>query len=143
MRNRSGLAALALVLASPTALSGCGLGCGAELSVEPVTIVGHGKPTVDLSLSARLTKDGKPVAGVKVEFAGLGSEGLVLGLAETDSNGIAHLNARNALGPESMNSREGPTWTSYRARVWYLQSTDEAADTVCARKVTAPFKFTP
>ncbi|MFC9690594.1 hypothetical protein ACFTSF_18740 [Kribbella sp. NPDC056951] len=141
MRNRSGLAALALVLASPTALSGCG--CGVELSVEPVTIVGHGRRTVDMPLEARLTKDGDPVVGVKVEFSALGPNGVVLGVVATGSDGVARIEGRRALGPDSINGVHGQTWTSYRAKVFILQSTDGAGDAVCAEPAEAPFKFTP
>ncbi|GAB3931470.1 hypothetical protein GCM10029976_035610 [Kribbella albertanoniae] len=144
MRNHSKLAAaLALVLASPAALSGCGMGCGAELSVEPVTIVGHGRRTVDLPLEARLTNDGDLVVGAKVEFFALGPNGVILGTATTGSDGVARLNARNVLGPDSINGRQAPTWTSYAARVSILQSTDAAADAICADQAEAPFKFTP
>jgi len=134
------LATLALVLASPT---GCGVGCGAELSVDPVTVNGHGQSTVDLSLAARLTDDGNPVVGAEIEFYAEGPNGVLLGAARTGPDGIAHLQAERALGPDSINGREGPTWTSYAARVAFLQQTDEAADAICAGRASAPFRFTP
>ncbi|MET7279751.1 hypothetical protein ABZS29_16055 [Kribbella sp. NPDC005582] len=134
------LATLALVLASPT---GCGAGCAAELSVDPVTVNGHGRPTVDLSLAARLTDDGNPVVGAKIEFFAQGPNGVLLGAASTGPDGVAHLQAQRALGPDSVNGRQAPTWTSYAARVAVLQQTDEAADAICAGQVTAPFRFTP
>ncbi|MFB6719125.1 hypothetical protein ACFCV3_03150 [Kribbella sp. NPDC056345] len=143
MLNRSRLAALAFVLASPGAVSGCGAGCGAELSVDPLTVVGHGRPTVDLSLAARLTDDGDPVVGAKVEFFALGPNGVLLGTATTGPDGVARLDAERALGPDSINGRQAPTWTSYAARVSVLQPTDTAANAICAKQAEAPFKFTP
>ncbi|MFK4088061.1 hypothetical protein ACI2LF_28380 [Kribbella sp. NPDC020789] len=142
MLSRTKLAALALVLASPAGLSGCG-SCGAELSVSPVAVDGHGRPTADLSLTARLTDDGDPVAGAEVEFFAQGPNGVRLGAAVTGPDGVAQLNARNALGPDSVNGRVAPTWTSYAARVSVLQRTDTAAAAICAGQATASFKFTP
>jgi hypothetical protein len=129
-------AALALVLALPIAVTACG-GCGYRLSVEPVTAEG-----ADLSLTARLTGDG-PIEGVKIEFSSLGPEGVVLGLVPTDADGVAKLEARNAIGPDSVNGRAVSQWTEYRAKVWYLQDSGRAADAVCAEPATASFRYAP
>lgn len=143
MLTRTTLAALALVLASPVGVSGCGLGCGADLSVDPVRVEGHGRSTVDLTLTARLTNDGDPVSGVDVEFLSQGSNGILLGSATTNADGVARLDAPNALGPGSIRGNQAATWNTYAARVALLQSNDEAADTVCAEQVSAPFEFIP
>jgi hypothetical protein len=34
-------------------------------------------------------------------------------------------------------------WTEYRAKVWYLQDSDGAAEAVCAEPATAPFRYEP
>ncbi|NKE57627.1 hypothetical protein FXN61_12585 [Lentzea sp. PSKA42] len=134
MLRKTRVAALALVLASPAAVTACG-GCGYHLSVEPVTARGS-----DLSLTARLTGDG-PLEGVKIEFSALGPEGVVLGLVPAGADGVAKLESRNSIGPDSVNGRAVSGWTEYRAKVWYLQDTDQAADAVCAEPATASFRY--
>jgi hypothetical protein len=137
--------ALATILAPLVAsVSGCGLGCDAELRVEPVVIHGSGKPRVDVDLSARITDGGKPVEGVDIEFFGIGPDGVILGDATSGPDGVAHLHARGAVGPGSIWGEHADQWTAYRARVSYLQGDDEAAArTICAKPVDAPFRFEP
>ncbi|GAB2847507.1 hypothetical protein [Lentzea nigeriaca] len=136
MLRKTRAAALALVLASPAAVTACG-GCGYTLSVAPVTARGS-----DLSLTARLTGDG-PVEGVKIEFSALGPDGVVLGTVPTGADGVAKLESRNSIGPDSVNGRAVTGWTEYRAKVWYLQDSDRAADAVCAEPATASFRYEP
>ncbi|WP_156213186.1 hypothetical protein [Lentzea aerocolonigenes] len=136
MLRKSRAAALALVLASPAAVTACG-GCGYHLSVEPVTARGS-----DLSLSARLSGDGA-VDGVKIEFSMLGTDGVVLGTVATGSDGVAKLDRPGAIGPDSVNGRAVAGWTEYRAKVWYLQDSDRAADAVCSEPATASFRHEP
>jgi hypothetical protein len=125
-------------------VSGCGSGCGAELHVEPVMVRGNGKPRVDLDLFARITDDGEPVEGVDIEFFGIGPDGVILGDATSGPDGVAHLRARGAVGPESLFGDHADQWTAYRARVSYLQGGDEAAArTICAKQADAPFHFEP
>lgn len=135
--------ALVAILAS-LAVSGCGLGCGAELQVEPVVVHGNGKPRVDLDLSARITDGGEPVEGVEIAFFSIGPDGLLLGVATSGPDGIAHLHARGGLGSGSVWAWHADRWTAYRARVSYLQGGDEAAaHTICAEPAKAPFRFEP
>lgn len=132
MLRKTRVAALALVLASPAAVSACG-GCGYRLSVEPVTARGS-----DLTLTARLSGDG-PLGGVKIEFSALGPDGVVLGQVPAGTDGVAKLQAR--IGPDSVNGRAVTGWTEYQAKVWYLQDTDQAADAVCAEPAKASFRY--
>lgn len=136
MLRKTRVAALALVLASPAGVTACG-GCGYRLSVEPVTAKGS-----DLSLTARLTGDG-PVEGVKVEFSALGPGGVVLGLVPAGADGVAKLESPGSIGPDSVNGRAVTGWTEYRAKVWYLQDSDRAAEAVCAEPATASFRYEP
>ncbi|MFI6094838.1 hypothetical protein ACIA8G_04750 [Lentzea sp. NPDC051213] len=134
MLRKTRMAALALVLASPAAVTACG-GCGYRLSVDPVTASGS-----DLNLTARLTGDG-PLGGVKIEFSALGPDGVVLGLVPAGDDGVAKLESRGSIGPDSINGRAVHGWTEYRAKVWYLQDTARAADAVCAEPATASFRY--
>ncbi|GGS42786.1 hypothetical protein GCM10010171_42270 [Actinokineospora fastidiosa] len=141
--TRPAMAALALVLASPAGVSACGLGCSAELSLPPAHVEGHGQPLVDLTLTATLTNNDKPVSGVDVEFLALGPDGILLGSATTGPDGTARLTADNALGPDSIRGHKATSWTTYAARVAVIQSSEQAADTICAEQATAPFEFVP
>ena len=141
-RLRNGTAALAIMLAPlAVAVPACGSGCHAALHVDPVEIQGNGRPRVDLDLSARITDGGAPVEGVNIDFYGIGPGGVILGGATSDSDGVARLHARGALGPESINGRQADKWTAYRAKVSVIQHSDAAAATVCAGQADAQFRF--
>ncbi|MEU4445443.1 hypothetical protein AB0K14_26440 [Actinosynnema sp. NPDC050801] len=138
------MAALVFALVPPAVVTtGCGLGCGYALAVEPVTVEGHGAPRVDLELTARLTDDGKPVPGVNVEFAALGANGVVLGYVTTDADGVARLVKDDGAGPESIDGHNADKWTEYQAKVFPFQTGEGAGDAVCAEPATAPFRFKP
>lgn len=137
-------AALAILLAPPAfTVSACGSGCSAALHADPVEVHGNGRPRVDVDLSARVTGDGNPVAGVVVEFYGIGPGGVILGTATSDADGVARLHAAGAVGPDSINGRQADRWTSYRVRVSVLQQGERAAATVCAKEVDAAFRYVP
>jgi hypothetical protein len=142
-RVRTATVALAMLAPLFAAVSSCGWGCDAELQVEPVEVQGNGRPRADLDLSARITYDGEPVEGVDIEFFGIGPDGIILGSVASGPDGVAHLHARDAVGPESINGKHADRWTAYRARVSVIQSTDRAADTICAKQADAPFRFDP
>lgn len=139
--------ALALVLtatALTAATSGCGLGCPAELDVEPVVIHGKGKPRVDLRLEAQVTLDDDPAEGVVVEFSGVGPDGgIVLGNATSGGDGTARLEVTGGIGRDTVRGRDADRWTTYRARTSVLQPSDRAADAVCAEQVKASFRYEP
>lgn len=121
------------------ATTACGTGCAAEVRVDPVELTG-----TDLELSALVTDDGDPVAGVVVEFAGTGPNGgIVVGDATSGADGVAHLFSKDGLGPDSIRGRDADTWTTYQARVSTIQSDDAAADTICAERAEAPFRYAP
>jgi hypothetical protein len=101
-RLSRGLTALALTAVAMVAAAGCSWirGCAeTRLQVEPLQGSDRSAP---VTLTARLTADGKPVAGARIHFHALtGAPGEKLGEhigdGGTDADGVARLVRRDGL----------------------------------------------
>lgn len=133
-------AALPVLLALP-GCSSSGSGCRpTRLEVRPVTVAG---PHAAVTLTARLTSRGAPVAGQSVYFDVTTADrsGLPLGYVRTDTDGKAVYSQPGGLSPRLI---DGQRATGYQAR-FDLQQKPSGKDAAayCATTSTASFTCTP
>jgi hypothetical protein len=114
-RRAAGLIAL-LLAAGGSTVSGCGTGCtGTTLQVQAVEV---GDTRAPLTVSARLTRDGRPLAGVQVKLAVnlVGDDNAhtdALFYADTDADGRASVTRREGVAGLSFPNHRVTGYAAY------------------------------
>jgi len=125
----------ALLIPTPVAVTvtGCGGGCDTKLTATAGTAhrTGSGPVAAEISLdlSARLTSDGKGVAGVRIAFTGIvpGGSRVDAAGAVTGADGVAHYSGPADYGlANALTSVTTAQTISYVAQPMTLGSTPDA-----------------
>jgi len=117
-RRPPGLLALLLLAGPVGAVSGCSSGCSGTATALQTQAVEVGDTRAPLIVTARLTRDGRPLAGVRVKLAVAlagpnNARAQALFYADTDADGRATVTRPEGVAGLSFPSQQVTGYTAY------------------------------